>query len=215
MLNLLEGSDMLQEITDQFAPLVKNFHISSFWETATTRFDKGHTVIVHRDSAAPPGWADAEKCGIGGTHSSIVKYSSAKSPGYTLVLAALDRSVSLAAETVSRRWRQETDIQLQQMRSEIAFLQTNLQDSTESFRAESNEPIRKAADCASPSPINVHYLVRRRSDFFVGRQEAANDLRRRFGSEICEKPKIFVIYGLPGSGKTQFCLKYLEDSWER
>ncbi|KAK8111825.1 uncharacterized protein PG998_008282 [Apiospora kogelbergensis] len=218
MLNLLEGSDMLQEITDQFAPLVKHFHISTFWETAPTRFDKGQTVVVHRDSAAPPGWADAEKCGISGTHSSIVKYSNTRSPGYKLVLAALDRSTSAAAETVSRRWRQETDIHLQQMRSEIAHLQTNLQESTESSRAESSDSVRQkeiSADCTSPSPINVHYLVRRRSDFFVGRQEASNDLQRIFGNEICKKPKIFVIYGLPGSGKTQFCLKYLEDNWER
>ncbi|KAK8058354.1 hypothetical protein PG994_008802 [Apiospora phragmitis] len=169
LLNALkDGSEILQEITDNFQPKMKRFHVFFFWEQLKT------------DLGAKYDYGDGLK------------------------------GISALYELLHT--------QLQQMRSEIAYLQANLQDSAESLRAESTEPVRKdetPADCASPFSINVHYLVRRRSDFFVGRQEAAADLRRRFGSEICKKPKIFVIYGFPGSGKTQFCLKYLEDSWER
>jgi hypothetical protein len=37
MLNLLRGSEMLQEITDQFAPLMKRFAIYNLWEQRKTK----------------------------------------------------------------------------------------------------------------------------------------------------------------------------------
>ncbi|KAK7954485.1 hypothetical protein PG988_015179 [Apiospora saccharicola] len=215
---------MLQEITNQFAPYVNKFLISTFWETTATRFDKGQAVIIHRDSAAPPGWADVEQCGIYGTHSSIAKYTGIRSPGYRLILAALDRSISVAAESISRRWRQETDTQLQQLKSKISYLQADLQDSTKHLSPpglgdtvcnEDNSADRVAATEPLPPSIHVNYLVPRRSDFFVGRKEAGRGLRKIFDDEPSKTPKVFVIYGLPGPGKTQFCLKYIEDNYER
>ena len=59
MLNLMRGSEMLQEITDQFAPLMKRFAIYNLWEQEKTRAGDSSAYIVLEDSAAPL-WDEAE-----------------------------------------------------------------------------------------------------------------------------------------------------------
>lgn len=45
-ISLLKGSEMLSEITDQFAPLMKNFSIYNFWEMLETQHRGHHVYIV-------------------------------------------------------------------------------------------------------------------------------------------------------------------------
>lgn len=176
---------MLQEISDQFAPLVKNLQISTFWEMHETEFENDSRVLVDIESAAPPEWADVEKCGISATHSGVVKFSSTESPGYVPVFAALHRYATKAVETIKRRFQQETDLLRQNTIMEIETLQADLHQNGETATSSticSSPPLRHFAsewaaqtrrDQGTPiSPfVNVHYLVQRRSDFFVGRRE--------------------------------------------
>ncbi|CAJ2500089.1 Uu.00g029420.m01.CDS01 [Anthostomella pinea] len=234
MLGLLEGSETIQEITDQFAPLMKHFLIYNFWEKIETRIGKTKTFIVDRSSAAP-GWYEVDQHGIYATHSNINKFSSTASPGYRVVLATLDRYLRTAATNIERRWQQDLElIHMERVNDLQPVLGTSLNvDSSTSLRSSSSaasstlldQPTTPGdsdsegrSDGTSTPSINVHTMVNRRSEYFVGRQAQAQLLAKAFGTiqrKRGRKPKTFVIYGLPGSGKTQFCLRYLEDNRHR
>lgn len=81
---------MLNEITDQFAPLMKQFSIYNFWEDLETLLG-GHMVYVVDQESAAPTWNDVERCGIMGTHSTMAKFSNQSDHRYRLVLEALSR----------------------------------------------------------------------------------------------------------------------------
>lgn len=53
MINLLRGSEMLQEITDQFAPLMKQFSVFNFWEEIESVSEGLKAHIVDEESTAP------------------------------------------------------------------------------------------------------------------------------------------------------------------
>lgn len=242
-LNMIEGSEALQEVTDQFAPLVKDFRIYNFWETEKTTFGKTAALIVERSSAAPI-W-DVDQCGIKATHADIVRFKSRASPGYRLVLAALEKYVKMAPREARRKWEQDIRlIQEERDHEALALYSMNhkfpegtgrilpfapppveprpltLEKGTSSNSIESvtTDSITieapRSTGTATPPDINVHYLVRRRSEYFVGRQKQTEHLQEQFGavkSRKSRKPKTFVIFGLPGSGKTQFCLRFIEE----
>lgn len=85
MISLLKGSEMLQEITDQFAPLLKQFSVYYFWEQMETQAGSIKTYVVDEDSAAP-GWDNVDRCGIMATHSGMVKFKSPVDRGTELCL---------------------------------------------------------------------------------------------------------------------------------
>ncbi|KAI8950495.1 hypothetical protein F4801DRAFT_579348 [Xylaria longipes] len=224
MLSLLEGSETLQEITDQFAPIMKHFFVYNFWEQLRTTIGKRKIYIVERASASPS-WNEVDQCGISATHSGMVKFSGSVSPGYKLVLAALDKYIRSASTTVARRWEHDFEIIRRERQNEIENLLPetvpNARSSVRSFAFGSTafEVTRSTSSVASPessrelvtcvsealeSPatpcVNIHYLVNRRSEYYVGRQKQTEYLRQQFGSTNTRKgrkPKIFVIYGLP------------------
>jgi Cdc6-like AAA superfamily ATPase len=47
---------------------------------------------------------------------------------------------------------------------------------------------------------------------FTGRDEYLQSLRDYFSSNVEGKRKSFLLYGLGGIGKTQICLKFIEES---
>lgn len=239
MLSLLEGSETLHEVTDQFAPLMKHFFIYNFWEQIRTTFGQTSVFLVDRTSAAPS-WDDVDQCGINATHSEMVKFKSRTSPGYRIVLAALEQYIKLAPNTTAKRWEQDSKIIQKEREHEVEIL---LPTSLPCLKGQSQAPPTTAAPAESPSRslssksstsgtdsmafecatsegtatppnVNVHYLVRPRSDYFFGRQHQAELLQKQLGAikpKAGKKPKVFVIYGLPGAGKSQFCLRYLEE----
>lgn len=231
LISLLEGSETLMEINDQFAPLMKMFAIYNFWEQLETGFGRAKAMIVERKSAAPLEWSDVEKCGLSSTHSGMVKCNRQDSPGYRLVLATLDRYISRAVGDIKTRWKQDTELLQQQRQHELSGLQAHahLHSGTSASSTSTSPAPSLASPLVSPQPpsysdshpidhkpasVNTYYLVPRRSDYFVGRQEQAGLLSARLGTEG-KSPKICVIYGLPVSGKTQFCLKYAEENRHR
>ncbi|KAI0450502.1 hypothetical protein F5B21DRAFT_508143 [Xylaria acuta] len=242
MLSLLEGSEALQEITDHFAPIMKHFSVYNFWEQLRTTIGRHKIYIVDRVSASPS-WNEVDQCGISATHSGMVKFSCPASPGYKLVLAALDKYIRSASTTVTRRWEHDFEIIRRERQHEVENLlpgtipnagssvgslasgstayevtpSTSSVASLESGR-ESVTFVSKALESPATPFVNIHYLVNRRSEYYVGRQKQTELLQQRFGdmnSRKGRKPKVFVIYGLPGSGKTQFCLRYSEDNRHR
>lgn len=242
ILSLLENSETLQEITDQFAPIRKNFHVSNFWEQQRTAYENDSFYVVVRDSAAPL-WDDVVRGGINATHSNMVKFGNHQAAGYRLVLATLSKHIKSAPDEISRRWEQDLEIVRRSREHEADNLlgpgRGYLHVAGSRRRSSSQEPHHTSTttitemsaellevqdsfpeDLSPPATpfINVHYLVRQRSEYFVGRKQQLLSLKESFGMgrpRSTRKPKVFVIYGLPGSGKTQFCLRYLEENRHR
>jgi hypothetical protein len=212
LLGLRKQSEVLREITDQFVPLMKNFSISYFWEQVETKVGITRVYIVDEDFAAPA-QDHVDRCGIMATHSEMVKFSSDADQGYRVISAALRRCIRAAPEAILSRWRNDQTLLTEERKAEAeALLDTRL------FR-------RPTADRSSWSELNEKYIIPRcSSNYFTGRKEYAKLLKSKFSAPLQHSKsdlfdgsrrvhqKIFVVYGLGGSGKTQFCLKYVEEN---
>ena len=203
MINLLRGSGTLQEITDQFAPLMKRFSIYNFWEQMETWAGDVKTCIVTEDSAAPV-WDDVERCGIMATHSRMVKFRSPKDHGYRVVLEALTRYIKLAPSLIRSRWVNDLESRAIEREREVEALRQP-------------ELLTFHSDDAVAADFNELFIVPHwPSNYFTGRRMDASFVKEKLNPSKRQltknRHKIFVIYGLGGSGKTQFCLKYVQDN---
>jgi len=205
MISLLKGSEMLSEVTDQFAPLMKRYSIYNFWEQMETQVGNIRAHVVDKESAAPI-WDNAERCGISTNHSRMLKFGGSNDPGYQVVFEALTRYIRLAPRTISSRWGDER-----------RFIAAERQNEAENLLQSQHEPSSDAANVINSNDI---FIVPRCSSVqFTGRQMHAQLVKENFGPSRSQfardQHKIVVIYGLGGSGKTQFCLRYAEDNRSR
>lgn len=206
MINLLKGSEMLQEITDQFAPLLKQFCVYYFWEQMETQAGTIKTYVVAEESAAPA-WDDVDRCGIMATHSGMVKFKSRQDPGYRVVLDALLRYIRAAPGLIGSRWANDLKQLAEERQREVeALLRPQI-------------PHIPSEDGASTTTNERYEVPRRSNNYYTGRTTDAKVLRDKLGpvhiQQMNKSYRVFVIYGLGGSGKTQFCLKYVEDNKSR
>lgn len=205
-ISLVKGSETLDEITDLFAPISDRFLIFNFWEDLKTRFGNQETYVVEQDSSAPV-WNDVEKCGIVGTHSSMAKFGNRLDPGYRVVLEAISRYSRRAPPLIESRWMSE----------QLSARKEREREAEELLRLEAHHSLHDDMPVRS---INEWCLVPRNPSInFTGRIEHAKSVKttlgeiRAFGDE--RRNKLLVLFGLGGSGKTQFCLKYVEDNKDR
>ena len=204
MLNLMKDSEMLSEITDLFEPLRKRFNIYNFWEGLPTTIGNKKSFVVHQDSAASP-WHESERCAISATHSDMVKFHTQSSPGYRVVYEALKRYIGSATVSVPVRWAEESKIlQFEREKEAEALMAPQLDD----YEAETNVG------------INQWFMVPRcSSHYFTGREKYSQIVKQKLGLVHMQrsraKHQVFVMFGLGGSGKTQFCLKYVEQVQSR
>lgn len=99
---LEKESETLQNITDYFVPLMKNFSIFFFWEQRMTKLKVGlKDYIVSRESAAPL-YDDTERAGIEADHSGMVKFDKPSSQAFQMVIDALLRYCAEAPAVISR-----------------------------------------------------------------------------------------------------------------
>ena len=206
MLNLLRGSEMLQEITDQFAPLMKRFAIYNLWEQKKTTVGDVSTYVVEEDSAAPT-WDNAERCGIFATHDDMIKFSDVHDQGYRVVLEALARYIVTAPALIHFRWDKDMEALDHERQLEAEDLL--------------KPPLRylMSDDGSKPNRNEWFIIPRCSSTYFTGRRLHAEVVREKLGPvshmDEANRHKICVIYGLGGAGKTQFCLRYAEDNKSR
>ena len=99
---LQEESETLQNITDYFVPLMKNYCIYFFWEQEKTSMAHGKDYIVTEASAAPV-YDDTERAGIAANHSDMNKFDSNRAPGFRVVAAALAKYCEEAPAVIRRR----------------------------------------------------------------------------------------------------------------
>jgi protein SERAC1 len=100
---LEEESETLQNITDQFAPLMSNFRIFFFWEQEKTDLKYAKEYIVDETSAAPI-LDNTERCGIAADHRRMCRFESSTAQGFRTVVAALRRYGQEAPQVIRSRW---------------------------------------------------------------------------------------------------------------
>ncbi|KAI9710441.1 MAG: hypothetical protein M1812_007409 [Candelaria pacifica] len=201
-----KGSETLQSINDQFAPLTKQYHIHFFWEQKETTTATGVRYVVEERSAAPI-WADTERSGIWADHSQMCKFESMEASGFSVVRATLQRYAEGANDTVSQRWIQAIDFLTRLRTSEATELVGfDIYNNSKPFT------YMKSNNTQRNKHFHVPYNA---SSIFTGRADISKRLEdsilSRPGTEDTSMQKRFVLYGLGGSGKTQFCLKFIQD----
>ncbi|KAG0648834.1 Kinesin light chain [Hyphodiscus hymeniophilus] len=199
---LIEGSEVLQDINEQFSSLMKKFRIYFLWEQHQSNLGSSQGYVVAENSAAP-NWIRAERAGIPANHSQMCKFTSADDVGFKLISSACKRYLRTAVNEVNIRWHKDCELLEKEREEEVAEL----------LRHDSGLSIHGPS-----SPMqNVHFVVpRSASSMFTGREEIATLLRQKIVSSPVVRGsgqhKIFVVWGLGGSGKTQFCLKFVENN---
>jgi len=120
--SLKEGSETLQDITDNFQPKMKRFHVFFFWEQGKSNLGVTWDYVVTETSAAPI-LDDTDRAGLRADHQNICKFATRTSPGYRLVIATLMRYCDEAPRTISRRWIEAREILRSMRRNEAQELE--------------------------------------------------------------------------------------------
>lgn len=96
-------SEVLQNLSDDFLPLMSALHMSFFWEEKPTKFGLlGQDFVVSRDSAAPL-YDDTQRSGIASTHSGMVKFDGTRSAGFVMVMSILQSYCEEAPGEVQKK----------------------------------------------------------------------------------------------------------------
>ncbi|KAJ5692233.1 hypothetical protein N7462_001656 [Penicillium macrosclerotiorum] len=115
LVNVLEKeSEILQNITDQFAPLMPNFR-------KKTDLKYYREYIVNKMSAAPI-LDNTERCGIGADHQRMCKFQSPNYQGYRTAVAALRRYAREAPKMIQRRCQRASNLYREEKLVEAAEL---------------------------------------------------------------------------------------------
>ncbi|CAD6571798.1 MAG: hypothetical protein ASARMPRED_004791 [Alectoria sarmentosa] len=105
LLRALErDSEVLQDISDHFAPLLPRFCVFFLWEQERSDLKYTRDYVVDESSAAPL-VGGTERAGIAADHGGMCKFDSKDAPGFRTVVAALRRYGSEAPAVVRERNR--------------------------------------------------------------------------------------------------------------
>ncbi|KAI9888867.1 MAG: hypothetical protein M1814_006217 [Vezdaea aestivalis] len=106
---LKEESETLENVTDQFTPLMPNFRIFFFWEQQAMDLKYTRDYIVREASAAPL-LENTERAGIAADHRELCRFETDTSPGFRTVIEALQRYSRDAPAVVQGRVSQARQV---------------------------------------------------------------------------------------------------------
>ena len=192
---------------------MKQFHIFFFWEEVPSDLAGRSRTLVAEPSAAPI-VDNTERAGIPANHVQMVQFSDVHSSSYRTVIAALARYSRDAPMVIARRWQQAIEA-LARARSNEAFELANV-----AFDVHNNGRPYHYERKLSEKPRNKFFFIPQVvSSIFTGREDAASIVAESLlaggGSTFSRNQRRFVIHGIGGSGKTQFCSKFAQDHRER
>lgn len=206
-------SETLQAITDQFMPLMKQFHIFFFWEEVKTDVGEESMYIVEESSAAPV-MDNTERAGIYANHARMIQFSNRTTSNYRTVIEALVRYCRDAPRVIDYRWQQAIESLARARNNEVFELVGSAFDVHNEGRPFQYE--RKASE----KPRNRYFQIPQAvSSIFTGREKTSMLVEEAFWSSenamTKNQQRRFIIHGIGGSGKTQFCSKFAQDHRER
>ncbi|KAF2177493.1 hypothetical protein K469DRAFT_742537 [Zopfia rhizophila CBS 207.26] len=192
-----EDSQIFRSISGEFSPLMKQFHMFFFVEELPTSFGDHSDFIVDWSSAVPD-LDNVEKMYIKATHSGMVKFGLRESSIYPTVKEALSRYCMAAPRIISHRWRLAIPA-LDQLRAGEAYELGGL-----GFDI-----------IVQRMPHRHFYPPQEATPDFIGREGMFEILYDTFFPGGCPnvspRRKSFVVFGMGGSGKTQFCSKFAHE----
>jgi hypothetical protein len=229
----LQSSPLLEDLRSQFEPLMVDICVYNFWERQPTRHGSVSALIVDWDSAAPDSERD-QRCGINANHKDLLCLNDSSVGGHRKMLETLEMSIRESGPIIEKRWLADTVVP--RTPSPHPFGQTRghefQRNSISGGRAHFGDNYNFYSTSSighsrgqSLSDIYMHkvWKVPRSSSMrFTGRQLQLAMLREQFGEPgqpagVADPntPRVVIVYGLGGSGKTQFCIKYAEQNRQR
>ncbi|CAF9923178.1 MAG: hypothetical protein ALECFALPRED_002317 [Alectoria fallacina] len=208
-----KDSETLQSITEQFAPLMKQFHIFFFWEELESGEGNRRGYIVEESSAAPL-VDNTERAGIHASHCEMIRFSDRNTSSYRTVVEALVRYCRNAPSIISRRWKKAIET-LARTRSDEAFELAGV-----AFDIHNDNQLFQYQQKRSARPRNKHFHIPQAvSSIFTGREDVSrtveDSLFAQESTQSFSQQRRFIIHGIGGSGKSQFCSKFAQDHRER
>ena len=205
--------ETLQGITEQFNHLMKQFHIFFFWEEIETDV-AGRKCYVVEESSAAPILDHTERAGIYANHAQMIRFSNSKGSSYRTVSEAIRRYCVSAPPVIARRWQHAVD-SLTAARSNEAFELAGL-----AFDVHNDGRPYHFERKISEKPRNRYFRIPQAvSSIFTGREDVTENVEQAFWAINNDRDpmqqKRYIIYGIGGSGKTQFCSKFAQDHRER
>ena len=208
-----KGSETLQSITEHFASLMKQFHIFFFWEELESGEGNRRGYIVEESSAAPL-VDNTERSGIHASHSEMIRFSDRNTSSYRTVVEALVRYCRSAPSIISRRWGKAMET-FARARSDEAFELTGV-----AFDIHNDNQVFQYPQKHSTMQRNKHFNIPQAvSSIFTGREDTSqiieDSLLAQNITSSFRQQRRFIIHGIGGSGKSQFCSKFAQDHRER
>ncbi|CUS12309.1 unnamed protein product, partial [Tuber aestivum] len=216
---LEKNSETLQNITDGFLGISRDFRLFFFWEELKTSIPgMGPSMIVEYASAVPEALPDAGKASIHASHSEMCKFRDENSPGWNTLAGCLCDFVKLAPPAIEMKWMQEDRRNIQ---AKHDLLSNIIQYDIHADVGLSPPPIMPRtrspspdAGTKTPEPTTllairdtpfVKPLSLQENKYFEGREEALFELHA-----ILQSPTqgAVTISGLSGAGKTHLAREY-------
>ncbi len=200
----------LRVVEGAFTSIMKQFRIYYFWESVETSFGSSRSLVVDRSSAAPA-IDNTERMGIPSDHLGMVKYAGSDCKTYRTVLGTLVRYCREAPSLIAHRWKL-AEQNMSQARSNEAFELTGLV-----YDIEDNQRRQSRSRSVEGREITKKHidLPRRPLTQYVGRSGISQDLDEAFFSSSESSQKVFVLYGMGGTGKTEISIKFARDNQHR
>ncbi|KAI0556126.1 hypothetical protein F4679DRAFT_578244 [Xylaria curta] len=198
-----------QSITAEFNPIMKQFHMFFFWEELRTTIGNGYEYVVDPSSAVID-IDNTEKAGIHATHLQMIRFNSETISGFRTTAEAILRYSQDAPQVISYRWSQAIPA-LNKLRSNETYGLGGL-----AFDVHSTNPFQPNMIGAQQTTTSHFCPPQDATPDFIGREDMLQSVHEALfvhGETIIPIPrrKTFIIFGMGGSGKTQFCSKFAED----
>ena len=211
---LKPNSETLQNIERQFVELASDYHIYYFHEMKPTKLDNGWQFLVDEPSAAPV-IRDVERAGIQQDHSHMCAFENRDTPGFTLVVDAIQRYAAEASEPIRRRWVIESDEKHRRLPAGISSGVQNF--SINRTAIQSSDALSVGSNAATATmrikeqQLKKHYLVPGdRVNHFVGRAAQLEEIASCLADPSSQQPRVLVLHALGGQGKSQIVLEYCQ-----
>ncbi|KAL8977024.1 MAG: hypothetical protein Q9205_007094, partial [Flavoplaca limonia] len=203
--------ETLQNIERQFVELASDYHIYYFHEMMPTKLDNGWQFLVDEPSAAPV-ISDVERAGIQQDHSHMCVFENKDTPGFTIVVDAIQRYAAEASEPIRRRWVIESDEKHRRLLAGIPSGVEDLSIKSPATQSSDAHPVGSNAATATMRiegpQLKKHYLVPwDRVKHFVGREAQLEEIAECLAGA---SPQVLVLHALGGQGKSQTVLKYCQ-----